>query len=209
MSLLRVFIAIEIPHRIQSKILKNTSDLRSSLDHSLVKWVPESNLHLTLKFLGDTSRANVDILTRILSVEASRHSEFELQVGELGIFPNVQRPRVVWVGIQAPDALASLQHGIEAATAKMGYPAEKRPFSPHLTIGRVKQKITATDQHKVRTAFQAAKLGMLGTTYVDAVHLYKSDLKPSGAIYTRLATAPLKKNSPNPDNHSEVITERS
>ena len=112
--------------------------------------------------------------------------------GGLGAFPNPKRPRVIWIGIQAPAGLEALRHGIEAATATLGYPVEKRSFSPHLTIGRVRQNVSSTDMQKIRATLEETQVGSLGTMRVATVHLFKSDLKPSGAVYTRLFSTPLK-----------------
>lgn len=192
MSLVRVFIAIEVPPIVRQAIEKNTARLQSTLDASLVRWTPTNNIHLTLKFLGDVSPATIDMLAQMLTQEASQHPCFEMQFQGLGTFPNSRRPRVIWIGIQAPAALEALRRGIEAATARMGYPTENRPFSPHLTIGRVKQTASPTDAQKIRVALERTKIGTLGTGTVGAVHLFKSDLKPSGSVYTRLFSAPLK-----------------
>jgi 2'-5' RNA ligase len=192
MSLLRAFIAVEIPFEIHQAIENKTAHIRAMLNSSLIRWVPSSNIHLTLKFLGDVSPTNVELLSQMLSVEVSQHQIFEMAFEGLGAFPNPKRPRVIWIGIQAPAGLEALQHGIEAATATLGYPVEKRPFSPHLTIGRVKQNINSAGMQKIRTALEETQVGSLGTTHVTAVHLFKSDLKPSGAVYTRLFSAPLK-----------------
>lgn len=192
MSLLRAFIAVEIPLEIHKAIEKQTAPIRAALNKSLVHWVPTDNIHLTLKFLGDVSPTNLEMLAQMLNVEVSQHQAFEMGFGGLGAFPNPRRPRVIWIGIQAPAGLEALQHGIEAAAAILGYPAEKRPFSPHLTIGRVKQKINPAGMQKIRTALEETQVTSLGTTQMTAVHLFKSDLKPTGAVYTRLFTAPLK-----------------
>ena len=192
MSLLRAFIAVEIPPDIHKAIESKTAPLRAALDSSLVRWVPTTNIHLTLKFLGDVSPANVEMLSQMLSVEVSQHRSFALKFGGLGAFPNHRRPRVIWIGIQAPAGFEALQHGIEAAAATLGYPAEKRPFSPHLTIGRVKQKVGSVGMQNIRAALEKTQVGMLGSAQVTAVHLFKSDLKPTGAVYTRLSSAPLK-----------------
>jgi 2'-5' RNA ligase len=132
------------------------------------------------------------MLEQMLSAEVSQHRAFEMEFGGLGAFPNPKRPRVIWIGIQAPAGLDALQHGIEAATATLGYPDEQRPFSPHLTIGRVKQNAGSAGIQQIRTALDETKVGSLGTARVSAVHLFQSDLKPSGAVYTRLFSAPLK-----------------
>jgi len=191
MNVLRIFIAIEIPQDIQQAIEKNTLSLRNTLNANLVRWVPAGNIHLTLKFLGDVSVSTVDLLTQMLKVEASQHSRFEMRFDGLGLFPSPRRPRVIWVGIQAPAGLEALQRGIETATARMGYRTESRPFSPHLTIGRVKQTASLTDGQKIRAALDGTRIASLGTSHVEAVHLFKSDLKPSGSVYTRLFSAPL------------------
>jgi 2'-5' RNA ligase len=192
MSLLRAFIAVEISPEIHKAIESKTASLRTSLDSGLVRWVPTRNVHLTLKFLGDVSATNVEMLSQMLSVEVSQHQGFTLKFEGLGAFPNPRRPRVIWIGIQAPAELEALQRGIEAATATLGYPAENRPFSPHLTIGRVKKKIGSVGMQKIRTSLEETQVGSLGTTRVEAVHLFKSDLKPTGAVYTQLFSAPLK-----------------
>jgi 2'-5' RNA ligase len=192
MSLLRAFIAVEISPEIHKAIENKTAPLRAALDSSLVRWVPTDNIHLTLKFLGDVSPTNVKMLSQMLSVEVSQHASFTLKFGGLGAFPNPGRPRVIWIGIQAPAELEALQHGIEAAAATLGYPTEKRSFSPHLTVGRVKQKIGSAGMQKIRAALEETQVGSLGTAWVNAVHLFKSDLKSTGAVYTRLFSTPLK-----------------
>ncbi|MBI5295240.1 MAG: RNA 2',3'-cyclic phosphodiesterase [Chloroflexi bacterium] len=190
MTLLRAFIALEIPASIQQAIQQQTAGLRKSADSSLVRWVTAGNLHLTLKFLGDVSSTNVQFLTQMLSREAGQHPGFSMQLGGLGAFPNPTRPRVIWIGIRAPETLPAVYRSLEAATARLGYPPEERPFSPHLTLGRVKQSVTPTDLQRIRTALEAANVGQLGTVEVTSIHLMKSDLKPTGSVYTRLFSAP-------------------
>jgi 2'-5' RNA ligase len=189
---LRVFIAVEIPSSIRQAIHDQTESLRAALGRDLVRWVPAENMHLTLKFIGDVSPASVDTLAQMLTAETETCAPFSLTVGGLGSFPTPRRARVIWIGIHAPAVLTSLQRGLESAAARFGYEEEARPFSPHLTLGRVRQPIGASDQQKVCVALEKAQVGALGTAEVTAVHLFKSDLKPSGAEYTRLFSAPLK-----------------
>ncbi len=190
MTLLRAFIALEIPASIQQAIQQQTAGLRKSADSSLVRWVPAGNLHLTLKFLGDVSSTNVQFLTQMLSREAGQHPGFSMQLGGLGAFPNPTRPRVIWIGIRAPEALPVFYRSLEAAAARLGYPPEERPFSPHLTLGRVKQAVTPTDLQRIHAALESASVGQLGAVEVTSIHLMKSDLKPTGSVYTRLFSAP-------------------
>jgi len=192
MKLVRAFIAIETSPEIKKAIEKQTAPLQNVLGSSMMRWVPSKNIHLTLKFLGDISASNVEMLTQLLNVEASQHSAFEIQFSGLGVFPNAKRPRVMWIGIQAPDGLAALHRGIDAAAAKLGFPGEKHAFSPHLTIGRVKKNISSTGIQKIRATLEETQIGLLGSALVNAVHIFKSDLKPSGAVYTQLHTAPLR-----------------
>ena len=192
MSLLRAFIAVEIPSEIQLNIQKEVTHFRKGIE-ALVRWVPPHNMHLTLKFLGDVSPKNVEFLTQMLRNEAGNIQCFDIHLAGLGSFPSLRRPRVLYVGIRAPAALDALQHGIESALRRLGYESEERPFSAHLTLGRVKQNISAVDQQKIRRALEDTQVDLLGTARVDSVHLYKSELNPGGSVYTRLYSAPLKK----------------
>lgn len=193
MSLLRVFIALEIPSKVQNDIHQATSKLRSEIG-SLVRWVPAENLHLTLKFLGDISPAHLDFLKQMIRTEADAHRCFGIHLTGLRSFPSSKRPRVIYIDIQAPAELRDLQHAIESGSHRLGYKPEERGFSPHLTLGRVKRasQIAASDQQKIGHALEHAKIDVLGTARVDSVHLYKSDLKPTGSVYTKLFSAPLK-----------------
>lgn len=189
---LRTFIAVDIPPTILHSIQQKMAPLQKAIGDVAVRWVPVSNFHLTLKFLGDVSPDNVDVLTRILCTEADSCQKFDLHISGLGSFPNSKRPRVLFIGIQAPAGLDALQRGIESATAKLGYKSEARAFSPHLTIGRVRENITSVDQQKIRRAMEEIKIDSLGTARVDSVHLYKSELKPTGSVYTKIFSAPLQ-----------------
>ena len=191
MGLLRAFIAVELPHEIQQAIQKATANFRQTTG-SLIRWVPPGNMHLTLKFLGDISPTNMDMLTQMLRVEADSSHCFDIHVSGFGSFPSLRRPRVLYIGIQAPAGLEALQRGVESASRRLGYESEDRAFSPHLTIGRVKQDATPSDQQKIRQALEHFHIDSLGTARVDSVHLFKSDLKPSGSVYTKLFSAPFQ-----------------
>jgi len=192
MSLLRTFIAVEIPPHVQKKIQQETEPLRKAIGAPLVRWVSVQNIHLTLKFLGDVSSASVDILSQMLRTEADSYPAFDMQISGVGSFPSLRRPRVLFIGIQAPAELEALYRGIESASARLGYESESRDFSPHLTLGRVKQDASALDQQRIRHVLEETKIDSLGTARVNSVHLYKSDLKPTGSVYTQIFSAPLK-----------------
>jgi 2'-5' RNA ligase len=190
--ILRSFVAVEIPVEIQSALASSSAPLQTALPKPLVRWVAPQNIHLTLKFLGDVSPANLELLAEALKVEAVSHETFTISVGTLGAFPNPRRARIIWIGLDAPTALLALLRGVEAVTSSLGYASEERPFSPHLTIGRVGQNISGTDLQQIRNALEGTSIGELGSFRVDAVHIFKSDLRPGGSVYTRLYTLPMK-----------------
>jgi RNA 2',3'-cyclic 3'-phosphodiesterase len=190
--MLRAFIALELPAELQNAISHSTAPLRKALSRSVVRWVPPQNLHLTLKFLGDISPARLEQLAEALAVETVLHPAFSLSVGSFGAFPNVNRARVLWIGLDAPATLFSLQSGIEAVTTRLGTPPEERKFSPHLTIGRVNQAANPEDLANLRTALDVTTVGDLGTVEVSAVHVFKSDIRPGGPVYTKMYHLPMK-----------------
>jgi 2'-5' RNA ligase len=193
MSLLRAFIALELPAHVCDAIQKQTTRLRQTLGSDFIRWVPTRNMHLTLKFLGDTAASHLDFLKQMLLREADLHPQFDMQLGGVGSFPNSRNPRLLWIGIHAPSDLASLQRGIEAGASRLGYKPEERAFSPHLTIGRVRQTVSLTELHKTRTALDSIQFGNIAIARVESVHLFKSDLQSDGPIYTKLFSAPLSK----------------
>ena len=190
--MLRSFIAVEIPVEIQNAISHSTASLQRALPKPIIRWVSPQNVHLTLKFLGDVSPANIERLADVLKLEAAAHGMFSMSVGGIGAFPTSRRARVIWIGLEAPPSLVALQHGVEAASARLGYTRENRPFSPHLTIGRVGQNVTAADLQKIRTDLDGTSVGSLGMVNVDAIHIFKSDLQPGGSVYTHLYALPMK-----------------
>jgi len=190
--MLRSFVAVEIPAEIQSALARSTALLQKALPKPLIRWVAPQNVHLTLKFLGDVSPANLERLAEALKTEAVAHETFDMSVGGLGAFPNPRRARVIWIGLEAPAALMALLRGVETVTARLGYTSEDRPFSPHLTIGRVGKNVSGTDFQRICTSLEGATVGALGTLRVDAVHIFKSDLQPGGSVYTHLYTLPMK-----------------
>lgn len=193
MSLLRAFIAIELPKHIQDAVEKQTARLRQTLGKDVIRWVPTQNMHLTLKFLGDIATSHIEFLKQLLAREAESHPQFDMQIGGLGSYPTSRRPRVLWAGLHAPADLISLQKSIEAGTTRLGYEQEEHAFSPHLTLGRVRQTTSPAEIQKVRSALDTIQLGNIGTARVDSIHLFKSDRQRSGSIYTKLFSASLTK----------------
>jgi len=192
MAVIRAFIAIDLPTPIQQQLETISRQLQAKCNPSSVRWVPPRNIHLTLKFLGEVSSANLEMLQKILQSEASRHKCFDVSIGGLGAFPSIRRPRVIWIGVQAPGNLLSLQRSIEAETLRLGYAAEDRPFSAHLTLGRVSHSANPEEIRQIGDMLDKFKVGFLGAIQVDRVRLFRSDLQPGGAVYTTLFTASLQ-----------------
>jgi 2'-5' RNA ligase len=192
MNLLRAFIAIEIPLEIKKAIAAQTAALQTNTGRA-VRWVATENTHLTLKFLGEISPSNLELLSQTIQAECSQMTPFEIKVSGLGCFPNARRPRVIWIGLNAPAELTKLQLKIEAATARLGYTPEEKPFSPHLTIGRIREQASADELKHLLASLEKISIGMLGTFTAQNVYLFKSELLPAGPIYSHLFSAQLGK----------------
>lgn len=187
----RCFLAVELPLSLQDAIEVSTTEICKRIGSDIVRWIPRRNIHLTLKFLGDTATSSLDGIRASIEAAVIRFEPFEVTVGGLGAFPSNRAPRVLWLGLAAPHALASLHREVDLATVRLGYTSEERGFSPHLTIGRVRPNIAATDVRRIRDELERTKIGEIGTWKVDAVHLFRSELRSSGSVYTKLFSAAL------------------
>ena len=189
MSVIRAFIAIELPQEIQERLHQIINQLKEQMGDVPVRWVDPENIHLTLKFLGDVSVTNIQVLQELLHAEVNSYKPMVISVGGVGAFPKLRSPRVIWVGVESPPEMVSIQRGIDAQTARIGYPSDSRPFSPHLTLGRVSRNASPPEVRVIGDVLNSQKIGFLGVARVMGIHLYRSDLKPSGAEYTQLYTA--------------------
>jgi 2'-5' RNA ligase len=189
---LRAFIAVELTNAIHQRLTNVAGELRARTSAGTVRWVDPAGIHLTLKFLGEVSASQAEDIQRLMEPVAAGQPAFEVRVRGLGCFPNLRSPRVVWVGVEQDEAkLAGLQAGLETACEKLGFPREVRGFSPHLTLGRTTRDARREGIETLQQAIQEAGEADCGTMRVDQVHLFRSELKPSGAIYSVLATARL------------------
>jgi RNA 2',3'-cyclic 3'-phosphodiesterase len=192
MDAIRAFIAIELPAAILAEVEQVEARLKPQVPADTVRWVKADSIHLTLKFLGQVPSDQLGLITSALRSAVSLHAPFMLEISEAGCFPNVHRPRVVWVGVKDDGHhLHALQRAVENSISPLGYPTEVRDFTPHLTLGRLARDVRQIDQKKIGDAVQAAAVGSLGHWEVKQVALIRSDLKPTGAEYTVLVRAPL------------------
>lgn len=181
-NIIRTFIAIELPEKIIYTIRKVQEEIKS---YGLkIRWVRPENIHLTLKFLGDIQEADTEKVARAISESVTDYSAISLAVKGIGVFPGIKKPRVLWLGISKQlDLLTALQQTLDEKLEAMGFPKEKRPFKGHLTLGRIKSKIDPKTLHDVLKKF----IQFESEPFVaDKIILYKSDLKPKGAVYTKL-----------------------
>ncbi len=181
---LRTFLAIDLPASLQSAIEQNIQIAKRKF--SGISWSKTENLHINLKFLGETTESQIDQIRQVVEQAVSNIAPFVIELKGFGVFPDNRLPRVLWIGIDgALDDLATLAERVGCAVVPLGFPQEDRPFQPHLTVARVKK-----DHREVGRAL--GTLGVFtdpflcGQLPVERVTLYKSDLRPSGAVYTKL-----------------------
>ncbi len=184
---MRLFLAINLPPETKRAIAEVIAALRAAAPS--LSWVDDHHVHLTLKFLGDVADGRLDALTAALGAVAARHAEILVELGGLGAFPNFRRARTVWLGVIPQPRLELLHHDIELAFADLGFSIEGRPFRPHLTLARVQH----ANEAMLRALSRAAKtVDYQDEVLVRSVDLMRSDLLPSGARHTLLASASLR-----------------
>ncbi len=179
----RAFVAIDLPESVRFALGALQEELKSSKFR--VEWVRPESIHLTLKFLGDIEVARTDAIVGAMTLAAKGSTQLALVPSGLGVFPNARRPRVIWVGLGGQlDHLKSLQQTLDAHLADLGFPSETRPFKGHLTLGRVKGKIAVDRMQAALAKFNAFEFEGFEA---DRIILFKSELRPSGAVYTKVA----------------------
>lgn len=192
MEQIRSFIAIELPTELKQELGRLESQLKAG-NQPWVKWVKPDSIHLTLKFLGNIATDATATITRAIEESARGIEPFRLEVKELGVFPNLKRVRVAWVGISGQvDKLSLLQKRLESQLTPLGFTAESRPFTPHLTLARLSERASPDEQQGfgrliASTSFEG------GDIEVKEISLMKSQLTRAGAIYTRISQVELER----------------
>jgi 2'-5' RNA ligase len=189
---IRSFIAIELPEEVKGGLARLRDKLERA-EHTFVKWVDTGGIHLTLKFLGNIYFKQIAEITEVMKEASQEVSPFQLQISGLGAFPNLKQPRVVWVGVFGEvDRLLRLQQNIDSALVPLGFAREERPFTPHLTLARVRQGASSIQIKSFGDLVTSTNFEMSYSFEVKSVNLMKSQLMPQGAIYTRLSSARLE-----------------
>ena len=187
---LRLFVALAFPDEVRTELRRIASAMRTFAPRGM-RWANVDGAHLTLRFIGSTPPDAVHALGEAIVHAADGVAPFELSLANAGIFPERGAPRVLWMGVGgALDALAGLRDRVEHALASTGIPNDERAFAPHVTLARVNTRLSRDESQALRES--VAALDVRGVAFaVQEVGLYHSDLLPTGAVYTRLASAHL------------------
>lgn len=181
---MRAFIAIDLPTGFQAAIERQQAVFRAVSPQA--RWARSGGIHLTLKFLGEISDPQVAQVREALAA-IPPFEKFPVELKGNGFFPNARRPRVFWVGLQAPAALGELAHRVEDALANLGFAREQRDFTPHLTLARFNEPCP---QPALQAAAEKQANQSLGWFEVSEYFLFESKLSPQGAKYRKIAAFP-------------------
>ena len=190
---IRTFLAVEVSAAVRLAVAQQAQRVTRALAmlSDALLWVQPGNLHVTVKFFGETPESRVDAIRQAVERAVSARPSFELAIGGFGVFPTMRAPRVLWAGVGGDlDALAALVECVAAAVVPLGCPREEKPFAPHLTVARVR------DAHReVGRALAASGIctapAACGRVSVERVALFKSERRQGGSVYTKLWDAVL------------------
>ena len=186
--MIRAFIAVEIDSQTVGQISAAVADLKPRIPG--IRWVPPTNFHLTLKFLGDIEESRIDPIVRALEPALHPFPRFTINAKDLGVFPDLKRPRVLWIGLEGKELL-ELASKVEEALEPLGFVPEKRGFKPHLTVGRWRQFDRSS--RKFVEELEKWQGHEFGESTVAEVIFFQSELKREGATYHPLKVVALAK----------------
>lgn len=191
MEQVRSFIAIELPDELKLGLAQLEAKLKMS-NQPWVKWVDPYSIHLTLKFLGSIGVDRTGEVTKAMEAAVQGIPPFRLEVKDLGAFPSLRRVQVAWVGVSGEvDKLSQLQRLLESNLARLGFAPESRPFTPHLTLARLRNQASLDERQSFGELIATTKFEAAYTVKVDAISLMKSQLTREGAIYSRISSVEL------------------
>ena len=182
-AVIRCFVAVEIPEPIQALLKPVQTHLQSQI-HTGASWTKPGNFHLTLKFLGDIRPEAINDVSDTLQRVTDTHPPFSIALGGIGAFPNLARPRVIWMGIkQGASTVSRLAKAVNLELTHLGFSRDNR-FHPHLTLARLR---TATNLEPLKNILRKYDTIVDGSMRVNKITLMQSKLRPNGAIYTPLS----------------------
>jgi 2'-5' RNA ligase len=186
---LRCFVAIDLAEEVRQRLIALLEDLAQC--GADVRWVRPQGLHVTLKFLGWVKAAQLSSIQAAVKRVVAGRTPWEIELRELAAFPNLRRPRVLWVGVQDRGELQAVAEALEREFAALGFPRETRPYTPHVTLGRV-SSLRGWDKLEERLKSHLAN--SWGESQVKTIIVYQSELRPDGAVYTPLWKTSLEEN---------------
>jgi len=188
---MRTFIAIPFPKKTLDRLALIQKNLQSGILEDM-SWVNPMSVHLTLKFLGDVDEPTIFKVTRELEKVGRTTTEFNIACGGIGCFPNDRHPKVIWFGVHADSQLWELQNQVENFCFDLGFPREERKFSPHLTLGRIKNEMVSPAMIHLQSEIGKEDNQFAETVLVNEVIFFKSELTRIGAKYSPLFSAKLE-----------------
>jgi len=189
----RLFIAIDLSNTLRKQLSTQIDQLAQSLGSKNIRWLKASGIHLTLKFLGDTPENQIADIGIILQDISAQFSPFKMRIEGFGCFPNLNRPRVFWIGVHEQlGIIEGLSQTLDSKMTKLGFKKEGRSFSPHLTVGRIRKDVRSSELSRLSKELESIHIGELGTEWVKEICLFSSTLRPSGAEYAKIASFSLK-----------------
>jgi RNA 2',3'-cyclic 3'-phosphodiesterase len=192
MEKVRSFIAIELPGEVKQALAELQRKLKSA-GNLPVRWVDPGNIHLTLKFFGDIAADSPAKILAALEEAIKGSKPFSIEVKGLGVFPNMNRVQIIWVGLYGEmEKLGQIQENIEASLKPLGFPLENRPFTPHLTLARVRDYCRPEERQKMGQIISTNSFEGKHIINVTSINLMKSQLTREGPIYSKLGAVTLK-----------------
>jgi RNA 2',3'-cyclic 3'-phosphodiesterase len=184
----RLFVAVDLPADVRVRVAAYARELRLQMHGAPVSWTKPENLHLTVKFLGDVDQRMFDNVIRALATAGTSVSPFHLSITGTGVFPATRKPKVLWLGVSDPAGrLGATATALDDALSRLGSAKEDRVFSPHLTLGRIRDAANGREvaQKHLMRDFDPAEF------YVTEIVLYESQLSRAGSVYTPISKAKL------------------
>jgi 2'-5' RNA ligase len=185
---IRAFVGVRLDSEVEKRIAAAQAAVRPCIPG--VRWVEEANYHFTLKFLGAVSENRIPDIVNALTEALAPFAPFVVSARGVGVFPDIRKPRVIWVGLDSTE-LAGLARAVESALERIGFAREARSFQAHLTLGRWRDPIKPGEE--LRREIERRKDEAFGDSFVKKVILFQSTLKPGGAVYSEVEIFHLEK----------------
>ncbi len=194
MEIVRAFVAIELDDALKGALQRVQARFKRDPRSQAGRWVSPDSIHLTLQFLGDVPAQRVEEIAQAIGRGCEGVEPFSLHLAQPGFFPNARNLRVVWIGVEGDvNALLRLQGAVQTQLEGIGFTAEKRGFQPHLTLARMRDQAGTFEREGMAKLISSVQVDSSASMLVHEVSLIRSDLQPSGPVYTRLAALALTK----------------